>query len=54
MGPTDPDEAAPETLRARWGESMKRNAIHGSDCLESAEEETTFFFNELELAGRAR
>ncbi len=52
MGATDPAKAAPGTFRARWGESIERNVIHGSDGPETASEEVAFFFNELERKGR--
>ena len=52
MGATDPSQAAPGTIRARWGESIERNLIHGSDGPETASEEVTFFFKELERKGR--
>lgn len=54
IGATDPSEAAPGTIRARWGESIRRNVIHGSDCAESATTETTFLFTKSELNGRIR
>ena len=52
MGATDPAKAAPGTFRARWGESIERNVIHGSDGPETASEEVAYFFNELERKGR--
>ncbi len=52
MGATDPAKAAPGTFRARWGESIERNVIHGSDGPETASEEVAFFFNEMERKGR--
>lgn len=53
MGATDPAQAAPGTIRARWGESIERNVIHGSDGPDTAAAEKAFFFSELELTGRA-
>jgi nucleoside-diphosphate kinase len=49
MGATDPKEAAPDTIRARFGQNREQNAIHGSDSPESAAFEIPFIFNELEL-----
>lgn len=49
MGATDPAKAAPGTIRARWGESIERNVVHGSDAPETAAVEMAFFFSELEL-----
>lgn len=49
MGATNPAEAEEGTVRARYGASIERNAIHGSDSLENAEIETAFFFATSEL-----
>jgi nucleoside-diphosphate kinase len=54
MGATDPAQAASDTIRARWGESIERNVIHGSDGPDTAASETAFFFSKLDLAERAR
>lgn len=43
MGATDPEEAAEGTIRNLYGESVSRNAVHGSDSPESAESEISFF-----------
>ena len=39
MGATNPDEATEGTLRAKFAESLSKNAVHGSDSLESAQRE---------------
>lgn len=52
MGATDPAQAAPGTIRAQWGESIERNAIHGSDGPETAHVEVAFFFSDLERLGK--
>ena len=39
MGATNPDEATEGTLRANFAESLSKNAVHGSDSLESAQRE---------------
>lgn len=44
MGATDPAQARPGTLRRQFGFSVERNAVHGSDSLQSAEFEIAFFF----------
>jgi nucleoside-diphosphate kinase len=44
IGATDPAEAAPGTVRARFAESKERNAIHASDSVENAALEAAFFF----------
>jgi len=49
MGATDPDEAAAGTIRRRFGESIERNAIHGTATTEDAARELAFFFKEAEL-----
>ena len=47
MGATNPGEAAPGTLRAKYGESIERNSVHGSDSPKSAQREIKFFFPDL-------
>jgi nucleoside-diphosphate kinase len=47
MGATNPQEAAPGTIRAEFAESIDANAVHGSDAPETAKEEIAFFFPEL-------
>jgi nucleoside-diphosphate kinase len=49
MGATDPAKAAPDSLRAKFGESHTRNAVHGSDSPASAARELGFFFNAFDL-----
>ncbi|MEW6456871.1 MAG: nucleoside-diphosphate kinase [Acidobacteriota bacterium] len=49
MGDTDPATAKIGTIRKEIGSSIERNAVHGSDSLETAKEEIDFFFNELEV-----
>jgi len=49
MGATDPAEAAEGTIRRELASSIERNAIHGSDSPENAEEELAFFFSRSEL-----
>jgi len=44
IGATDPKEAAEGTLRKLFAESMRANAVHGSDSDENAIMEATFFF----------
>ena len=53
MGATNPTEAAEGTIRKRFGESIERNATHGSDAPETAAFETGYFFSGVErLEGR--
>lgn len=49
MGATNPMNAAEGTIRRDFGESIEANSVHGSDSLESANEEIPFFFNQLEI-----
>ena len=44
MGATNPAEALEGTIRAKYGDGMTENAVHGSDGLESASRELKFFF----------
>ena len=50
MGATNPADADEGTIRALYGESIERNAIHGSDSPENAAIEVSFFFSASELA----
>jgi nucleoside-diphosphate kinase len=49
MGATDPDKAEPGTLRKQFGQSIERNATHGSDAAETAASEIGYFFAGVEL-----
>jgi nucleoside-diphosphate kinase len=49
MGATNPQEAAPGTIRADFADSIDANAVHGSDSLENAEIEINFFFAQREI-----
>ena len=51
MGATNPQEAAPGTIRADFAESIDANAVHGSDGPETAAQEIPFFFSNDELCG---
>ncbi|WP_068619756.1 nucleoside-diphosphate kinase [Paenibacillus tuaregi] len=44
IGPTNPAEAGPGTIRGDYGTSVEANVIHGSDSDESAEREIALFF----------
>jgi nucleoside-diphosphate kinase len=46
MGATNPQEAAPGTIRADFAETVDENAVHGSDAPETAKVEIEFFFPE--------
>lgn len=49
MGATDPKKAAPGSIRAKHGDSMGENAVHGSDSVESATRELAIFFDKHEI-----
>ena len=49
MGATNPKEAEEGTIRNKFAESIEANSVHGSDSLENAKSEITFFFAEIEL-----
>ncbi|MGB1539921.1 MAG: nucleoside-diphosphate kinase [Rickettsiales bacterium] len=49
MGATNPADAAPGTVRAEFAESIERNSVHGSDSVENAAREISFFFSDSEL-----
>lgn len=49
MGATDPKKAEPHTIRAQFAESIEANSVHGSDSLENAKQEISFFFAGIEI-----
>ncbi|MBI5282433.1 MAG: nucleoside-diphosphate kinase [Candidatus Solibacter usitatus] len=49
MGATNPESAAPGTVRKLYGASIGRNASHGSDSVENAAIELNWFFRGSEL-----
>ena len=49
MGATNPDEAEQDTIRKEFAESIEANSVHGSDSLENAKIEISFFFAKIEL-----
>ena len=52
MGATNPQEAAPGTIRADFAASIDANAVHGSDSPESAAREVAYFFAEDDICSR--
>ena len=46
MGATDPIKAEEGTLRKKFGLSIDKNSVHGSDSLENAKIEINFFFKD--------
>jgi nucleoside-diphosphate kinase len=49
MGATNPANAAEGTIRQRFGASIERNCVHGSDAPETAATELRFFFSTADL-----
>ncbi len=46
MGATDPSKAEEGTLRKKYGLSIDKNSVHGSDSQENAKKEINFFFKD--------
>jgi len=46
MGATNPTEAKEGTIRKKYGISIDKNSVHGSDSLENAKIEIDFFFKD--------
>ena len=49
MGATNPKDAEEGTIRADFAESLGENTVHGSDSLENAKIECSYFFSEIEI-----
>ena len=49
MGATDPKKATAGTIRAKHGDNVGENAVHGSDSLASAARELAIFFDKHEF-----
>lgn len=54
IGETDPRNARAGSIRSDYAVSIDQNAVHGSDCLDAAEREISYFFTEEELCPRTR
>ena len=54
MGATNPAEAAPDTIRADFANSIEENAVHGSDAPETAAVEIAYFFGDDGVCPRTR
>ncbi|MGB4117490.1 MAG: nucleoside-diphosphate kinase [Polaromonas sp.] len=52
MGATDPKKAAAGTIRADFAESIDANAVHGSDAVDTAQNEIAFFFPGMNIYSR--
>ena len=51
MGATNPENAAPGTIRKELAESIEANSVHGSDSDENAAIEIAYFFRPEEIVG---
>ena len=49
MGATNPKEAEVGTIRKEFALSIEANSVHGSDSIEHAKKEISFFFSETEI-----
>jgi len=52
MGATDPKKADKGTIRADFADSIDANAVHGSDAVETAQNEIAYFFPSLNIYSR--
>ena len=46
MGATNPKDAEEGTIRKKYGISIDKNSVHGSDSLENSKKEIEFFFKD--------
>ncbi len=51
MGATNPANADDGTIRKDFAESIEANSVHGSDAPETAVQEISYFFSELDIVG---
>ena len=49
MGSTNPADAKEGTIRKEFAVSIEANSVHGSDSLENAKNEISFFFAGIEI-----
>ena len=54
MGATDPKKADPGTIRRDFAASIEENVVHGSDAVETARQEISFFFAQADICPRTR
>jgi len=47
MGATNPSEADENTIRKEFATSIQENAVHGSDSVDNALKELSFFFKDV-------
>ena len=51
MGATNPDNAEEGTIRKLHALNVQENSVHGSDSIENAKKEISFFFEPDEIVG---
>jgi nucleoside-diphosphate kinase len=51
MGATNPANAEAGTIRKEFAESIEANSVHGSDGVDAAAREISFFFAGIEIVG---
>jgi nucleoside-diphosphate kinase len=51
MGATNPEQAAPGTIRKLYANNVGENSVHGSDSPENAQIEIVQFFTDAEIVG---
>ncbi len=49
MGATNPEQAEEGTIRKKYAISIDQNSVHGSDAIETAKREISFFFSDTEI-----
>jgi nucleoside-diphosphate kinase len=49
MGATDPKKAAEGTIRKDFATDIEKNTVHGSDSVENARAEVSYFFPEVQI-----
>ena len=54
MGATNPENAAPGTIRKDFADNVEINTVHGSDAPETAAVEIAFFFSSREINSLSR
>jgi len=54
MGATDPKKADPGTIRRDLAASIEENIVHGSDAVDTARQEISFFFAQADVCPRTR
>ena len=51
MGATNPENADAGTIRKEFAKNIEENSVHGSDGVESAAREVSYFFTDAEIVG---